>query len=834
MMDFKEEVLYELDLISNAKFDESNRLTNNAYFLDADILLKENKSGDARIPFTKDGLALWVHQNGNISLNESNFFLISEALESENNFFAFFLGEKEGERYLPTSLFEVNRNIFEKDVTRYTIFKNSYAIFILIHQNIIYALRLGLTDEKDFIYEVEVINKSQKEKDLYSSMYLNFNLMHSSKDSVETKWFREAKYENNLFTLNTVQDVSPYEHIYSTYYLNRNVSNKVISENTTSRGVYSNGKTNRFDNSECLLLGKFLKQKHITRFNDFAICGDILKFRLKKNESINISYILSKDLNRAKKANIFALFSKSLQNSINYYANKDYLKMEFSGSEKVNSSLFTKFINKVIYQVDYCARTKNSTLTMLGIRDIFQAIEAGLIWNREEARRKILEALNFTNVNGRLPRQYSLPTEGQNYAKVDAREFIDSGLWVIDTIYQYLAYTKDESILKEQCGYINIADSIGYIEEKKDSVLKHLYLIIEYLIDNIDPKTNCLKILYGDWNDAVDGLGKSLGQNGFTNGVSVMATFQLYSSLTKIIDIIDHYDKGNEVLKSYFVKKKDEVAKGLKENAFVKKDDRTKILHGWGEDKSFFVGSFNDVDNKERDSLTSNAFYINSDYYRVDTSYVKGVIDTYHRLDSKYGLLTFNPGFEKDAAKVGRIVNLPLGTAENGAVYIHGACFAIDSLFTLGEDEFAWDEIFKIIPITHKFVSTTPFIMPNSYGYNESIEVDGESMNDWFTGSSSTLVKLLVRNVFGLKVTLDNLVIQPAHYFPFKEANMNIKVLNTNIHLKHVSDSSGRREIKFNGKVVTNLVDDYFKKETFILPIEKLNKYETLDIEVLN
>ena len=41
-------------------------------------------------------------------------------------------------------------------------------------------------------------------------------------------------------------------------------------------------------------------------------------------------------------------------------------------------------------------------------------------------------------------------------------------------------------------------------------------------------------------------------------------------------------------------------------------------------------------------------------------------------------------------------------------------------------------------------------------------------------------------------------------------------------------------EIKFNGKVVTNLVDDYFKKETFILPIEKLNKYETLDIEVLN
>ena len=833
-MNFKEEVLRELDLINNAKFDESNKLTNNAYFLDNDILLKENKCGDARIPFTKDGLALWVHQNGNISLNESNFFLISEALECDNNFFAFFLGEKEGDEYLPTSLFEVNKNIFEKDVTRYTIFKNSYAIFILIHQNIIYALRLGLTDEKDFIYEVEVINNSKEERDLYSSMYLNFNLMHSSKDSVETKWFREAKYDNDLFTLNTVEDVSPYEHIHSTYYLKRNVFGKTVKENTTSRGVYSNGKTSRFDNSECLLLGKFLKEKHTTRFNDFAICGDILKFHLKANESLNISYILSKDLNRAKEANISGLFTKSLQNSINYYENENYLKMKFNDSDVINPNLFTKFIDRVIYQVDYCARTKNSTLTMLGIRDIFQAIEAGLIWNKEEARRKILEALNFTNINGRLPRQYSLPAEGQNYAKIDAREFIDSGLWVIDTIYQYLAYTKDESLLNEECGYINIVDSIGYIQEKKDTVLKHLYLIIEYLIDNIDSDTHCLKILYGDWNDAVDGLGKSLSQKGFTNGVSVMATFQLYSSLTKIIDIIDHYDKDNEVLKSYFVKKKEEVAKGLKDNAFVKKEERSKILHGWGENKSFFVGSFDDVDKKERDSLTSNAFYINSDFYKFDSSYANGVIDAYHNLDSKYGLLTFKPGFEKDAAKVGRIVNLPLGTAENGAVYIHGACFAIDSLFTLGQDKFAWDEIFKIIPITHKFVSTTPFIMPNSYGYNESIEVDGESMNDWFTGSSSTLIKLLIRNVFGIKVTLDNLIIQPACYFPFKQAEIDIQILNTHVHLKHISDSSNRRVIKINGETIKDLTSEYFKKDICVLPIEKLNCYESLEIEVLN
>ncbi|MBO8427911.1 MAG: hypothetical protein IAC58_05170, partial [Firmicutes bacterium] len=105
-MNLKEELLYELNLVQNTKFNESNTLTNNTYFLDKDILLKENKSGDARIPFTKDGLTLWIHQNGNISLNESNFFIISESLEGESNFLSLFLGIENKDKYNPDSLFE--------------------------------------------------------------------------------------------------------------------------------------------------------------------------------------------------------------------------------------------------------------------------------------------------------------------------------------------------------------------------------------------------------------------------------------------------------------------------------------------------------------------------------------------------------------------------------------------------------------------------------------------------------------------------------------------------------------------------------------------------------
>lgn len=834
-MIFKEEVLDELKKIENFKADKSNTLTNNAYFLDDDILLKENKSGDARIPFTKDGLTLWVHQNGNISLNESNFFLISEALEGETNFLAFFLGLKKKDKYLPISLFEINQNLFEENVDRYTIFKNNYAIFIMKFSNLVYSLRLGLTDEKDFVYEVCIINLGSETRSLYSSMFFNFNLMHSSHDSVETKWFKETKYLDNVFNLSSIEDISPYEHIYNNYYLVRNGElNDCLIENTTSRGVYCQKKTGRFDSSNSLLQGSFPKEKYVTRFSDLAIAGDIIKFDLKPNESKTFSYVLSQNLTRAKVSNSDLFFEKTMQKSLDYYENKDFLHMKFSDSTKINSSLFTKFIKKVIYQVNYCANTKNSTLTMLGIRDIFQAIEAGLIWNRESAKNKILEALNFTNINGRLPRQYSLPVEGKKSCRIDSREFIDSGLWVVDTIYQYLAYTGDYEFLNKECGYIKIDGSTGFIIDQKDSVLKHLYLIVQYLIDNIDNETGCLKILYGDWNDAVDGLGKTLGKSGFTNGVSIMATFQLYGAINKLIDIVNHFDKNNLERLNYYKKIKEVLINGINKNAFVTNGEDSKILHGRGENRSFFVGSFNDVDGKSRDSLTSNAFYIISDFYKLNNSYVTSALKAYKTLDAKYGFNTFWPGFSKNAAKVGRIVNLPIGTAENGAVYIHGGYFAIDSLFTLGEDEFAWNAIFKTLPITHNFVSSTPFIMPNSYIENSEIDVDGESMNDWFTGTSSTLVKVFVRNLFGIKVSLDNVEIAPAHYFPFKEASISLKILSTNVKLVHKCENNLKRTLKINGQEINDLVNDYYKKDVYYLPIKELEKHKEVLIEVID
>ena len=125
-----------------------------------------------------------------------------------------------------------------------------------------------------------------------------------------------------------------------------------------------------------------------------------------------------------------------------------------------------------------------------------------------------------------------------------------------------------------------------------------------------DSDTNCLRAMYGDWNDALDGLGISSDpKEKYGNGVSIMATLQLYSNLQQMIEILEKLHVKEDLVELY-KEKRELIKKGVKDNAVVEKDGIKKIVHGWGENQSYYVGSFCDVDNKSRSSLTANAFYV--------------------------------------------------------------------------------------------------------------------------------------------------------------------------------------------------------------------------------
>jgi cellobiose phosphorylase len=74
---------------------------------------------------------------------------------------------------------------------------------------------------------------------------------------------------------------------------------------------------------------------------------------------------------------------------------------------------FTEFFGHLMKQVEFCSLIRGyvqlSENSLIGIRDIFQALEALAYWRPDAARAKMLEALAFTLEDGRCLRQYSLP-----------------------------------------------------------------------------------------------------------------------------------------------------------------------------------------------------------------------------------------------------------------------------------------------------------------------------------------------------------------------------------------------------------------------------------------
>jgi cellobiose phosphorylase len=224
-----------------------------------------------------------------------------------------------------------------------------------------------------------------------------------------------------------------------------------------------------------------------------------------------------------------------------------------------------------------------------------------------------------------------------------------------------------------------------------------------------------------------------------------------------------------------------------------------RILHGWGDERSWFVGSYCDNDGYSRDSVTVNAYWILAGLHKEYPEILPEIMNAYERLEGKYGIKTFLPAFAPSNDKVGRITHLPEGTAENGATYNHSTNFAIWSLFEIGEDKLAWETMYKVLPVTHSFITTTPFVMPNSYIYNEERGFDGESMNDWFSGSGSVLVKLLFGGVFGVRPTLDNLTIKPSSYMPCKAAEITLPIKGAMVRVAYKKEGNGARKYLVNG-----------------------------------
>jgi len=826
---------------------DSNSMPGSSYFIDDnDILTIARHDGDCRYPYGKDGFNFWAYTSGYMHCNEGLFSVFLRANEGQEPKIAFFAGFPDGYgKYNPIPLLSVpaneSQNIDFNGIDRYTIFSKSCVYYITEVKGLRFAIRIFADENKKIYFTLYIENLEKTKKKFYISTFINPFLSHSLNEDGESRWFREVQYidsDNNgelgSFIIKVNEDISRTTSVSNIGVIHRSIcltenSSIIRHEETASRYLYVGGSMDSLHSPRSLYMGGFANKKHICAFTEVGVAGDIIHMEIGEKDSIRYDEMLSYKVHCSDDSEANELLNELIdQHDIDKKLDDidkivdehgEGLKLKFYNSQQTNlrEGIFNAFFEHLKTQVEFCSLIKGyvqlSAGSLIGIRDIFQALEGLVFWRPEAVRNKMLEAFEFILENGRCPRQYTLPVSEGLPPVMDLRAFIDQGVWLISTVITYLRVTGDRNFLNELRGYYEIVDETkGLVKkcQRKDSVLEHLFKVMDYLLSNRDfSHTGCIRVLYGDWNDALDGLGVSTEQGKeYGTGVSVMASLQVYQNLNEMVELLTWLD-GNKYsieIKSYKAAS-EELYINLRKYAVINNDQgESRIVHGWGDKRSYFVGSFEDPDHLSRIGLTSNAFWVlggmnNHDRYMEDT-----ILQAFRTLDSKYGFKTFEPAFDAKTQGVGRIPKLPAGTAENGAVYVHASAFAVMALFKMGHAKEAWDQLCKLLPFTHDRISCSPYIMPNSYGYNEEKGIDGESMLDWQTGSSNVIFKTFIGFVIGIKPEFDGVWLQPAKGLPFEGFTFQITIRECIVSITYKNSENDDRRY---------FIDNNEKKGTF-------------------
>ena len=777
------------------KSDRKDRIASNHYFLqDESVLAYPRGDGVTRQPYVYDGRMLWAYSCGYLRELDGAFNIFPEVKEGDEPSIAFFANVG-GELI---SLLGMPIMDTEAVKTRYTVFAERAAYYFVELENVTFAVRVFLAETKDTLISLAVLPEEGAPGQITISSYFNPYLRNDNRNhTLWYRYFKEAKVEDeNTITFYVTEGNRRDCNVVHLGIRQVAVegANVLYREQTTARAQFAGGINDTLNNACVARECKIENPIHCKAFDDYAIAGDVTTIALEGTARFEYRFGTTHE-----RVSLSGAYTDGLYQAINHPIKSNlHFEVEKLSGAPFSAKVLSEFLRKVQYQVNICALGKDLYGGGdVGFRDVCQQVEQSLIWNAEDSRKKLLFVLEHMFPDGRAPRAFSIPTEGV-LCTMDLSNYIDMGIWMINAMDFYLRYTGDFAILQEEVGYYEIVDenaSIIKYSDLKDSVLSHLVRIADRLVRNIVPETGCVRMLYADWNDSIDTLGKSLNPaKKFGDGVSVMATMQAHENFAVLIRILEKIG-GHEKKIAEYQAAMATIREGFFKNAVQEKDGERRILHGWGDQQSYYVGSFCDLDGKSRVSVTSVAFFALSGLY--DPSYEKDIVKACERLDGKYGLRTFDVPFGEDAASIGRIGKLPAGTGENAATYVHGSLFGVHALFSVGLDKLATEQIIKLLPISYTWVDKTPYVMQNSYCYNPRINVDGAAANDWFTGSGALVVKIFITDLFGIQPQDDELILAPAKRSFLEKFRVEFVVHGKTVHF--FAEKTGKPSFVVNG-----------------------------------
>ncbi|RLD18777.1 MAG: glycosyl transferase family 36 [Caldiserica bacterium] len=347
----------------------------------------------------------------------------------------------------------------------------------------------------------------------------------------------------------------------------------------------------------------------------------------------------------------------------------------------------------------------------VGFRDQLQDSLIYLYWKSEKTKKQILLNASKQYKSGRVLHWWNPfgAERGEN-------RFSDTPLWLCYAVIEYIRRTGDFDILKEK---------VSYFDGGKESLYNHCERAIEYVLENRSSRGIPL-ILEGDWNDGLSAVGWK------GKGESFWVGMFLYKILNEWDKIISEFGKRKRYRKEA--------------------DSLRDAINRYGWDGEWYIRATKD----SGEVIGSKKCKYGKIYLNTQTwSIISGVITEERKrvvlksldkyLYKEMGPLLLWPAYRKEDPEIGYITRYSPGTRENGAVYMHAACWAIMAEVIAGRKEKAIWLFNKIFPPYQD--SRVYFAEP----YITSANIDGPDSEtpkrgswSWYTGSAGWLFRVIV------------------------------------------------------------------------------------------
>jgi len=390
------------------------------------------------------------------------------------------------------------------------------------------------------------------------------------------------------------------------------------------------------------------------------------------------------------------------------------------------------------YQLRNQARFTRA-LDKVGYRDVLQDLLGICKFEPAFARRRLLETLQYQFPDGRAVRQYErFPASGH-----DTRMYQDSPAWIPHLLSRYVKETGDRAILDEQVPFLD-PETLEIDSARAATVYDHAALAVRSLHANTGYHRLCL-IGYGDWNDALSGIGGE-------KGVSVWLSCACVHAARMMSELADHLDRPSD---------RDEFA--------AIADEMTERIntHAW--DGNWYIYAINDRGEPIGSSKSPEGkIHLNVNTWALFTGvaaaggHEDALWESIEQLATPVGHMLLAPPYTAASREsTGRIADVAPGMFENGSIYTHGESFYLYALARAGKSDKWMGEILKTLPSRQvPDISTGPPQQQSNFFVGPDHVNFGQNPFSNFTGSV-TWYRLAIERIIGVLPEFEGLRIEP-------------------------------------------------------------------------